>query len=47
METKVEFNVLESIESIYKLAQDSLLRPPFFDAKKIFRNCLLTVILIR
>lgn len=32
METKVEFNVLESIESIYKLAQDSLLRPSFFEA---------------
>lgn len=32
MERKVEFNVLDSIEVIYKLAQDSMLRPPLFEA---------------
>ncbi|MGC4128097.1 MAG: ATP-binding protein [Bergeyella sp.] len=31
METKVQFNVLEAIENVYKFSKDSQLRPAFFE----------------
>ncbi len=31
METKVQFNVLETIENVYKFSKDSNLREPLFE----------------
>lgn len=32
MEVKVNFNVMESIETVYQFSKDNKLQPPYFEA---------------